>query len=326
MAPQPTGDATLTDKDLDEAVESMFEEGDETPTEAPAAAPRRPVPGRSLPTLLQPDTAPAGDETPGCRCRSPDPSPPARPAAPVEGKPFQFKASGGVKRSLCAHELPDGSVVIPKDAPPISAANWLNGRELQANFTRTKRELRPQDSRRPDPTNGEGRGSRRGDRVGRRAGAEDARRTLAAPERVPRQRPAVSARPRTATAGRTAEAVRAAGEGPAVERGGAARAVHRERAGRAGGDLRVSRSGRRVQGIDARGQADLAGAVGEASRATGPTRDGRHAAAWHHEGRCALRSVEPVGRREVHPGPSEARRRNRARPPHRTRSRTPISR
>jgi hypothetical protein len=39
MAPQPTGDATLTDADLDEAVQSMFEEDGETPTAAPETAP-----------------------------------------------------------------------------------------------------------------------------------------------------------------------------------------------------------------------------------------------------------------------------------------------
>jgi hypothetical protein len=91
MAPQPTGDATLTDKDLDEAVESMFEEGDETPTEPPLLSTGHPATD-DTPTLLhrtppRPATRhprlpwPLTRPEPASRARSPG----RRQTVPVQG-------------------------------------------------------------------------------------------------------------------------------------------------------------------------------------------------------------------------------------------------
>jgi hypothetical protein len=143
MAPQPTGDATLTDEDLDAAVQSMFDEGTETPTGAPESTTAEPVPdgtSSDAPT----DNAPAGDETPATAVAAqPAPEiPPAAsaPAAPASGKPFQFKASGRDHSLPWASELPDGSVVIPKEAQAEFRREMASGRELQANFRNLQRE------------------------------------------------------------------------------------------------------------------------------------------------------------------------------------------
>jgi hypothetical protein len=143
MAPQPTGDATLTDEDLDAAVQSMFEEGDETPTGAPAVADAEPVTDGTSDTAPA-DNAPAGDETPEAAVAAQPvaevPTPASAPAAPASGKPFQFKASGRDHSLPWASELPDGSVVIPKEAQAEFRRELASGRELQANFRTFQRE------------------------------------------------------------------------------------------------------------------------------------------------------------------------------------------
>jgi hypothetical protein len=143
MAPQPTGDATLTDADLDEAVQSMFDEETEAPTGAPAVADAEPVPDGTSSEAV-PDNAPAGDETPDAAVAAQPvaevPPTASAPAAPASGKPFQFKASGRDHSLPWASELPDGSVVIPKDAQAEFRRELASGRELQQNFRTFQRE------------------------------------------------------------------------------------------------------------------------------------------------------------------------------------------
>jgi hypothetical protein len=253
MAPQPTGDATLTDKDLDEAVESMFDEATRHPP-SPRDCAREPVPVETVvePDTAQPDRRPGRRRTPGCRSRRPDPSPSQQRArSPAGGETVPVQGIRDRGRSPCAHELPDGSVVIPKDAPHRVPPRPGSRRDLQANFTRTKRES---DRKIRDAQTQRTAKDAEADAV-IAWGAELAQKT---PEElwqhlnefqgnVPRYQLDLERR----RLDEQRKQFELAGEGPAVERGGAARAVHGERAGRAGSDLRVSRSGRRVQGIDA---------------------------------------------------------------------------
>jgi hypothetical protein len=142
MAPQPTGDATLTDKDLDEAVESMFEEGDETPTAAPETAPEGDPAVEAVvePDTAQPADAAAGDAPPADVVETRPEPVSAVPAIPAGAKPFQFKASGTVQTLPGAHELPDGSVLVTKDALTEVRRTFANERDLSAQFTKYRRE------------------------------------------------------------------------------------------------------------------------------------------------------------------------------------------
>jgi hypothetical protein len=144
MAKQPAGDAQLTDEDLDEAVQSMFEDESEAPTAAPAAETTGPVESDETPDTQAPDKPAAGDETPATDVAAqpaPETSPAASaPAAPVEHKPFQFKASGRDHTLPWASELPDGSVVIPKEQRQEFQRELASARELQTNFRNIQRE------------------------------------------------------------------------------------------------------------------------------------------------------------------------------------------
>jgi hypothetical protein len=80
MAPQPTGDATLTDKDLDEAVESMFDEGTETPTGAPESTTAEPVPDGTSSDAPHGQRPGRRRNTRACRSRS------TRPGHPADGQ------------------------------------------------------------------------------------------------------------------------------------------------------------------------------------------------------------------------------------------------
>ena len=61
--------------------------------------------------------------------------------APVVGKPFQFRATGGVHTLPGALELADGSIVIPKDAQADFRARLASERELATNFKTLRREM-----------------------------------------------------------------------------------------------------------------------------------------------------------------------------------------
>lgn len=85
-----------------------------------------------------PEAAPAGtDPVVAEAAVPPAPAEPAAPAASPEGKPFQFKASGGTHVFPGATELPDGSVVIAKDAQNEFRRVLAHERELRQNFQRT---------------------------------------------------------------------------------------------------------------------------------------------------------------------------------------------
>jgi hypothetical protein len=64
----------------------------------------------------------------------------AVPAIPAGAKPFQFKASGTVQTLPGAHELPDGSVLVTKDALTEVRRTFANERDLSAQFTKYRRE------------------------------------------------------------------------------------------------------------------------------------------------------------------------------------------
>lgn len=150
MAPQPQGSALIgdiSDEALDAAIDTAFDAEDGTDTEGTeltvAPEPDQSAPaGDSEPAGTEaPDTAPAGDATPATDAAAhPAPEAASAPAATAAGKPFQFNASGGVHTLTGASELPDGSVVISKDATTEFRRELAHGRELQANFTKYRRE------------------------------------------------------------------------------------------------------------------------------------------------------------------------------------------
>lgn len=136
MADQPTV-GTLTDADLDEAVESMFSE-DEPSTGALPDTSAEPVEPDGNSASESADNAPAGDAPPATDVAAqPAPEAASAPPAPVVGKPFQFKASNREHTLPWASELPDGSVVIPKDKRDEFQRELASARE----FPRARREF-----------------------------------------------------------------------------------------------------------------------------------------------------------------------------------------
>lgn len=140
MEDQPTGDVEIPDDILDQAVNESWD-ADEPPTEAPDAAAPEPVHTDDTPAPDATDTAPAGNALPEpAPAAHPAPEAASVPAAPANGKPFQFNASGSVQTLAGAIELPDGGVAIPKEAVADFRRELAHGRELQANFTKYRRE------------------------------------------------------------------------------------------------------------------------------------------------------------------------------------------
>lgn len=147
MATRPQGAGfvgDISDDDLDAAIDDAFDD-DETPADSePTDAPELVVSAPSSDDTADPadsDTASAGDAPPEpVAAAHPTPEVASAPAAPVVGKPFQFKASGKDHSLPWASELPDGSVVIPKEQQTEFRRELAHGRELQANFRNLQRE------------------------------------------------------------------------------------------------------------------------------------------------------------------------------------------
>lgn len=155
MPNTPQGAYSPTDDDLD-ALIGEAAGPDETPDPAPEAASSAPSgdPAGNR-TDARPANAAAGEqETDDERAREPEgdeveavdtatpapEAPPAPPAAlPAGSKPFQVKAAGGEHVLAGALELPDGSVVIAKDAQPEFRRFVASAVELQKNFTQLRR-------------------------------------------------------------------------------------------------------------------------------------------------------------------------------------------
>jgi hypothetical protein len=119
--PEPT----TPDPAADEA-DGTSTEPSEPATSAAKAEDREPAPE------TQPAVAAAAvPETPA-------PDAPARPTEIPGAKPFQFKAVGGIHTIPGVVELPDGSVVTPKEAKTELLRRLASERELSANFRRTQ--------------------------------------------------------------------------------------------------------------------------------------------------------------------------------------------
>lgn len=155
MATTPDAGVDLSDTDLDELVAEAA--GDETTsTTDPEPDPSAPAadaatddaehsaPDDSLASTVADEDADEQAGRPAADDEEDIPLP-AAPAAPApldvsQGKPFQFKASGAEHTLAGALELPDGSVVIPKDAQAEFRRTLANERDLAANFTKYRRE------------------------------------------------------------------------------------------------------------------------------------------------------------------------------------------
>jgi hypothetical protein len=139
MAHTPSESTDLSDDDLDEIVASQFAESTDAPEPTAPDSPADEAADTPAPDGT--DNAPPGDvDTDPAASAQPEPSASAT-ASPAAGKPFQFKASGGVHTLPGALELPDGSVVIPKDSQPEFRRVLASQRELEANFKQTKRDF-----------------------------------------------------------------------------------------------------------------------------------------------------------------------------------------
>lgn len=140
MEDQPTAGVELSDEDLDAAVQAALED-DEPSTGAPEDTTAEPVSDDGNSDPVSTDNAPAGDETPATAVAAqPVPATASAPAAPASGKPFQFKASGRDHTLPWASELPDGSVVIPKEQRTEFQRELASARELQTNFRTLQRQ------------------------------------------------------------------------------------------------------------------------------------------------------------------------------------------
>jgi hypothetical protein len=154
MADSPETAVDLSDEDID-AIVGELEDGDNEVTDSPASgSPALPSPddANKAEDLDGGQEAGAGDQTDAEL--TPETTTPAVAAAPVPapapevplveppaGKPFQFRASGGVHTLPGALELPDGSIVIPKDAQPEFRNRLASERELAVNFKTLRREM-----------------------------------------------------------------------------------------------------------------------------------------------------------------------------------------
>lgn len=140
MEDQPTAGVELSDEDLDAAVQAALED-DEPATGAPEDTTAEPVSDDGNSDPVSTDNAPAGDAPPEPDVAAqPVPEAASAPAAPVQGKPFQFKASGRDHTLPWASELPDGSVVIPKEQRTEFQRELASARELQTNFRNLQRQ------------------------------------------------------------------------------------------------------------------------------------------------------------------------------------------
>jgi hypothetical protein len=138
MTGTPSGE--LSDEELDEIVRGQ---DDDEPNEAPEPASTGPAADEAsdTPTDAAPDNASPGDATPATDVAAQPATAASAPPAPVAGKPFQFNATGSVHTLAGALELPDGSVVIPKEAQPEFRRVLASQRALETTFKQTKREF-----------------------------------------------------------------------------------------------------------------------------------------------------------------------------------------
>lgn len=141
MATQPEGES-LSDADLDEIVGQIDAEEGVTPTEVPASVPEDPAESKDSSDTspdADADTPSDGDvDTAPAEAAHPEESASA-PAVPAS-KPFEFKANGATQVLPYAQELPDGSVVIPKDSRDEFRRELETARGLAQQFKRTKSE------------------------------------------------------------------------------------------------------------------------------------------------------------------------------------------
>lgn len=155
MADTPKDAPALTDDDfvgLVDEVESEFASGSDP---APATAPRAPSgeePDDKRPGAAGADNAAGGGNDEDEPKRQPegdaaaevvDPAaaasaPPA--AIPPGSKPFTYQATKGTHTLPGAHELPDGSVLIAKDALPDFRRTLASEAELRTNFVQFRRD------------------------------------------------------------------------------------------------------------------------------------------------------------------------------------------
>ncbi len=155
MAESPETAAEITDDDLDAIVAEI--EGDEPEvTETPEPVSPAPASDDAPKAGDETDRQGSGtgeeqDEVAAPEPKAADPAPAAAPAVPAgtpappaptpAGKPFQFRASGGVHTLPGAIELEDGSIVIPKDSQADFRARLASERELAKNFKELRREM-----------------------------------------------------------------------------------------------------------------------------------------------------------------------------------------
>jgi hypothetical protein len=152
MPNTPQGAYSPSDDDLDALIEESGA-GDDTPDPAPEArssapsgdpAGNRPDPDPANAAVAthdeddEPQRQPEGEPT-GEEEGAPAAAAEAPPAVPPGSKPFQVKAAGGEHVLAGALELPDGSVVIAKDAQPEFRRFVASAVELQKNFTQLRR-------------------------------------------------------------------------------------------------------------------------------------------------------------------------------------------
>lgn len=153
MAPTPTGLNFVGDVDdeaIDAAVNDAFDDESDSsakpePTGAPDSDTSGPSRGTSTddtPEPPEPDTAPAATAPPEPDVAAqPVPGTASAPAVSVDGKPFQFKASGREQSLPWALERGDGSVVIPKDSANEFRRVLASQRELETNYQQAKRQF-----------------------------------------------------------------------------------------------------------------------------------------------------------------------------------------
>lgn len=147
--------ASITDSDIDDIV-SALEGTDSNVTETPASDSPAPASDDAPKALDEIDGQGSGEEEEqdevaalepnvsavAVPAVSADPAVPAAPLPPTPaGKPFQFRATGGVHTLPGALELADGSIVIPKDAQADFRARLASERELATNFKALRREM-----------------------------------------------------------------------------------------------------------------------------------------------------------------------------------------
>jgi hypothetical protein len=154
MAESPEDAVDLSDEELDGIVSTLeAEDGpiteDPDPDSQGTAAQNADVEaqGESTPA----DKSEAGEEvgpekerTQAVPPKTEAPPPTTEPAKIEAGKPFQFKAQGGVHTFQGATELPDGSVVISKEANSELRNILASQRELSTKWRQDQREFQRQ--------------------------------------------------------------------------------------------------------------------------------------------------------------------------------------